>query len=149
MKRRSATRPSRPPPDPVFFTDRDLGKQFPGILAESGLRVERYFDHFQSDRVADEDWLAFVAHKGWVAISHDDNIRRDPVAVATVLAHGGRLFIVRGELTTAQLAELFLSALPAVRSILGKHRLKAFIGVVRRRSTKGAAFHAEAKVVVS
>jgi hypothetical protein len=27
---------------PVFFTDRDLGKQFPGILRSAGLTVERH-----------------------------------------------------------------------------------------------------------
>lgn len=30
----------------VFFTDRDLGEQFPEILAAAGLNVERHADHF-------------------------------------------------------------------------------------------------------
>jgi hypothetical protein len=30
----------------VFFTDRDLGTQFPAILSAAGLRVEKHADHF-------------------------------------------------------------------------------------------------------
>jgi uncharacterized protein (DUF433 family) len=33
------------PPEIVFFTDRDLGHQFPAILRDAGLRVERHTDH--------------------------------------------------------------------------------------------------------
>jgi hypothetical protein len=31
----------------IWFTDRDLGKQFPRILADAGLQVERHGDLFQ------------------------------------------------------------------------------------------------------
>jgi hypothetical protein len=40
----------------VFFTDRDLGKQFPAILAAAGLKVERCVDHFPDD-CPDHVWL--------------------------------------------------------------------------------------------
>jgi hypothetical protein len=30
----------------VYFTDRDLGLQFPKILEDAGLAVERHRDHF-------------------------------------------------------------------------------------------------------
>lgn len=47
----------------VFFTDRDLGKQFPGILAAAGLEVEKHDDHFSAD-TRDEDWLRVVGERG-------------------------------------------------------------------------------------
>ena len=58
---------------PVYFTDRDLGKQFPGILAQSGFAVERHDQHFAYD-AADEKWLRFVGERGWIAVTHDRRI---------------------------------------------------------------------------
>jgi hypothetical protein len=43
----------------VYFTDRDLGLQFPRILEDAGLSVERHRDHFAPD-ATDEYWLAVV-----------------------------------------------------------------------------------------
>lgn len=40
----------------VFFTDRDLGRQFPDILEANGILVERHRDHF-ADTAADEEWF--------------------------------------------------------------------------------------------
>ena len=39
----------------VWFTDRDLGKQFPRILADAGIVVERHGDLFPPDG-SDEQW---------------------------------------------------------------------------------------------
>ena len=44
------------PPEIVFFTDRDLGHQFPAILRDAGLRVERHTDHCPPN-CPDEEWL--------------------------------------------------------------------------------------------
>ncbi|MBK6333984.1 MAG: hypothetical protein IPF45_10885 [Thermomonas sp.] len=54
--------------NPVFFTDRDLGKKFPGILRNAGLVVERHADHFEQD-CPDPDWLSEVGRRGWIAIT--------------------------------------------------------------------------------
>ena len=51
----------------VYFTDRDLGLRFPEILKNAGLTVERHRDHFRHD-AADEDWLAEIGRRGWVAL---------------------------------------------------------------------------------
>ena len=40
----------------VFFTDRDLGRLFPGMLRKAGIEVESHGDHFQDD-VRDEVWI--------------------------------------------------------------------------------------------
>lgn len=61
----------------VFFTDRDLGLQFPAILRDAGLRVERHADHFAPD-CPDDEWLRDVASHGWIAITHDRRIRYKP-----------------------------------------------------------------------
>ncbi len=56
--------------NPVFFTDRDLGKRFPQILAAAGTTVERHRDHFAHD-CPDEAWLESVGQRGWVVVTHD------------------------------------------------------------------------------
>ncbi|MGH9203417.1 MAG: hypothetical protein ACRD2A_19515 [Vicinamibacterales bacterium] len=61
----------------VFFTDRDLGKRFPEILAAAGLKVERHADYF-SPATPDEEWLQRVGERGWIAVTHDRRIRYKP-----------------------------------------------------------------------
>lgn len=132
MKRPSGTKATPKPPEPTFFTDRDLGKTFPRILREGGLSVERYADHFAERNVPDEEWIAFSGRTRWVAISHDRNIRSDPVAIRSVMENGARLFIVRGKnLTGPEKAEVFVSALRSVYRILEEQQAP-FIATVRR-----------------
>ena len=145
MKMPSGTkRPSLP--EPTFFTDRDLGKIIPGALREGGLSVERYCDHFQEANVPDEEWLSFIARRGWIGISHDSNIKRDTVAVRAVLENGGRLFIIRGGLVARDMAGLFLGALKSIRSIIARHHDEAFIAIVRRATMRGGMVIPEAHV---
>ena len=92
----------------VYFTDRDLGKQFPAILVEAGLAVERHGAHFAPD-TPDEVWIAAVAARGWVAVSHDRRIGRRPNERAAVLAAGPRLLIVIGNVPNAALARNFVA----------------------------------------
>jgi len=61
----------------VFFTDRDLGTLFPEILKGAGFTVERHGDLFPPD-CPDEDWLAEVGKREWVALTHDARIRYKP-----------------------------------------------------------------------
>ena len=149
MKRRSATKPSQPLPDPVFFTDRDLGKTVPRLLAERGLLVERYCDHFAERNVSDNQWLRYICSKGWVGISHDYNIKTDSEAVRTLMENGGRLFVIRGALRAPDLAEVFLAALRQVHGLLRRNPDAAFIASVRRSVTKGGILRAEAQLVLT
>jgi hypothetical protein len=61
----------------VWFTDRDLGKQFPRILAEAGLQVERHAELFEPSG-SDEQWLEHCGTKRRVAITHNSRIRYVP-----------------------------------------------------------------------
>lgn len=58
----------------VFFTDRDLGTRFPETLKSADFSVERHADHFPPD-CPDEDWLAEVGKREWVALTHNLRIR--------------------------------------------------------------------------
>jgi len=135
LKRRSDT--SYPtPPDLIFFTDRDLGKIFPRILRENGWPVVRYGDHYGERSVTDDEWITFAAQQGYVALSHDRNIRSDPVAIRAVMEGGGRLFVVRGKnLTAPEKAALVLASLGGIHRVL-QEQAEAFIAVISRRSMK-------------
>jgi len=77
----------------VFFTDRDLGTLFPAILKGAGFTVERHRDHFPPE-CPDEDWLAEVGRREWVAVTHDARIRYKPnelAAVASFVATRSRI----------------------------------------------------------
>lgn len=101
----------------VYFTDRDLGKQFPQILRHAGLTVERHDDHF-SPRTRDEEWLAEVGRRGWVAISHDRRIRYKPNEHKAVRDHGVALLVVIGDTAFENLAHSFVAT---------RHRIERFI----------------------
>lgn len=145
MKKLSGTS-SPKPPEITFFTDRDLGKGFPRILRESGLNVVRYADHFGELNVPDEEWIAFAARESFVAISHDRNIRSDPVATRSLMENGGRLFILRGKnLSGGEKAELFLKAMGGVLRVL-EEQPGAFIAVVSRSTPRHGTERAEVRV---
>lgn len=64
--RRSST---KEPPEPVFFTDRDLGPTVAAMLRAGGMRIEAYHEHFALDNVPDTEWLRFIGGRGWIALS--------------------------------------------------------------------------------
>lgn len=116
-------------------------------MREKGLRVERYADHFQERNVSDQEWIAFAARNRWVAISHDRNIKSDPIAIRTVMEEGARLFIIRGKhLTGPDKAQLFLEAQRLVVRVLERQAEEAFIATVRRLALQGGVFKADVEI---
>lgn len=116
----------------IFFTDRDLGLQFPTILANAGIRVERHRDHFRHD-APDEEWLARVGKRGWVAITHNSRIRYTPNEKAAVIRNGVRLLVVIGQAPYADLANSFVATIERIRTFLEEHE-PPFIAKVYRAS---------------
>lgn len=126
----------------VYFTDRDLGKRFPDILREAGLTVERHEDHFVHD-TPDEEWLAEVSARGWVALSHNLRIRYTPNERDAVIRHGVSLLIVIGRAPLAELSESFVATLPRIERFLSRHE-PPFIAKVYRPSPAEKARKANA-----
>ncbi|MEX2149667.1 MAG: hypothetical protein WD793_05605 [Steroidobacteraceae bacterium] len=118
----------------VYFTDRDLGHQFPEKLRAAGLRVERHDDHF-GQLTPDSEWIAEVGRRGWVAVTRDGRIRYSPLALATLMASGARLFVIVGRLTTDEAAATFVCQLKRVEKLLRKES-KPFIAKIRRDSVE-------------
>lgn len=121
----------------VYFTDRDLGKQFGAILRSVGLTVERHTDHFAHD-TPDEVWLAEVGRRGWIALTHDSHIRYKPTERDAVMRHGVALLVIVGKAPFAELARAFVATLPRIERFLAGHH-PPFIAKVYRPSPDKAA----------
>ena len=121
----------------VYFTDRDLGKQFGEILRSSGLTVERHADHFAHD-TPDETWLAEVGQRGWIALTHDRRIRYKPTERDAVMRHGVGLLVIVGAAPFPDLARAFVATLPRIEAFLASHK-PPFIAKVYRPSAADPA----------
>lgn len=118
----------------VFFTDRDLGKQFPACLRAAGLQVERHADHF-APATPDEVWLPQVGRRGWVVLTHDERIRYKPNELAAVMRHRVPLLVIQGQAPFPQLAEWFVQTLPRIAAFLDAHE-PPYIAKVQRPTPK-------------
>ncbi len=114
----------------VYFTDRDLGKQFPRILAEAGLTIERHGDLFAPDG-SDEEWLEHCGKHGRIAISHNSRIRYVPNELEAVVTFKVPLLILVGKAPTADLAHNFVSTIARIEALLDQHT-PPFIAKVHR-----------------
>jgi predicted nuclease of predicted toxin-antitoxin system len=114
----------------VFFTDRDLGRRFPDVLASAGLTVERHHDLFPPE-CPDEQWLQYVGENGRIAITHDRRIRYKPNELAAVRRHRVALLVVVGKVPLLQLAQNFVATMSKISAFLGQHEAP-FIAKVYR-----------------
>jgi len=120
------------PHEVVYFTDRDLGHQFPEKLRAAGLLVERHDDHFDQ-LTPDSEWIAEIGRRGWVAVTRDKRIRYSPLALETLMTSGARLLVIVGRLTTDEAADVFVKQGKRIERLLRNER-KPFIGKIRRDS---------------
>lgn len=119
----------------VYFTDRDLGKGFPGILTAAGLKVERHHDLFPPDG-PDEQWLEHCGRNGRIAITHNERIRYTPNELSAVIQHQVALLVVVGKATHAELARNFVNTLPEIEGFLEKHEPPYIAKVYRAAGTE-------------
>lgn len=114
----------------VWFTDRDLGKQFPRILAEAGLQVERHGDLFEPDG-SDEQWLEHCGTAGRVAITHNSRIRYVPNELAAVQRFKVPLVVVLGQAPNAELARNFVHTVRRIEAMLDANPPPVILKVYR------------------
>jgi hypothetical protein len=117
-----------------YFTDRDLGAEiFPGILRQAGITIHQHRDHFP-ENAPDTVWLPEVAARGWIILSRDRNIRRNPLERDAVMESSAAFFALSGgHAPTAQLARNFVNTLARVESFIRRHP-RPFIARISRPS---------------
>jgi len=132
LKKRSGTKDgAKKPPEPVFFTDRDLGKRFPELLREAGLRVVTHHDLFGEAAVADTKWLLLVGRRGLIVVSHDESQTRRRDEIEAMMVGGVRAFYVIGKAPLADLALEFVAVKAQVFELI-RRRKEPFIAKVYR-----------------
>ncbi len=104
----------------VYFTDRDLGKQFPERLRAAGVTVERHLDLFRHDG-SDEQWLEHCGRRGRIALTHNLRIRYTPNELAAVQDYGVALIVVIGKVPLPQLAENFVTSQSRIEAFIERH----------------------------
>lgn len=109
----------RPLPEPTLFLDRNLGKH---IIAErlrsEGMKVEVHDDHLATD-APDEDWIALVGRRRWVAITKDKNVRYRAAELQAIQRYSARVIVVRTKNATgSDIAELLVK---------GRRRILRFV----------------------
>lgn len=105
----------------VWFTDRDLGKRFPDILAAAGVSVERHQDLFPPDG-SDEQWLEHCGRNSRIGVTHNERIRYTPNELAAVVEHRVALLVVVGKVPLAELAQNFVNTLPTIEAFVRGRR---------------------------
>lgn len=103
----------------VFFVDRSLGRRaIPDALRDAGARIELHDDHFSQD-AQDQVWLTEVGKRDWVVLTKDKHIRYRAVETNALMSAKVRAFVLttRGDLTGAEIGQIFVKALPSMRRI--------------------------------
>ncbi|MGH7902033.1 MAG: hypothetical protein ACRENZ_09885 [Thermodesulfobacteriota bacterium] len=108
----------------IFFLDRALGKRFivQALSKHNPEIIVKVLDDYFESNVADEEWLRFVGHKGWIAITKDKRIRYRTPALEVIRKEKVKLFIfTKGNLTGQQMGEILIKAIPKVKTFLAKY----------------------------
>ena len=106
----------------TFFLDYQIGRYVVAdALRAAGATVEVHIDHFLQD-APDVAWIPEVAKRGWILITKDEHIRRNPLERAAYEEAGLRGFVVTGrDMTGLELGALLVRSLPAmVRRVAGR-----------------------------
>ncbi|MGH8670522.1 MAG: hypothetical protein ACREUA_00590 [Burkholderiales bacterium] len=96
----------------TFFLDHQIGRYVVADqLKAAGASVEVHLDHFAGD-APDTGWIPEIGRKGWVLITKDKNIRRNPLERAAYERAGLRGFVSTGhDLSGKELGELLVRSL--------------------------------------
>ena len=119
----------------TFFTDRDLGKRFPAILAAAGIAVEPHAAHF-ADNTSDEEWLGEIGRRGWIAVTHDRRIRYKPNELAAVKAHSVALLVMVGRFPMPLHADNFVASIVGIERFLDAHHPPLIAKVYRASASE-------------
>ena len=118
-KKQSGLNLPLPPESLVFFVDRSLGRRIiPDALRAANAQVELHDDHFPQD-AQDRIWLAEAGKRGWVVLTKDKHLRYRAVETNALMTAKVRAFVLtaRGDLSGAEVGQIFVKALPAMRKL--------------------------------
>ena len=137
-KKRSgvSSQPSRPE-IPTLFLDRNLGKKIiPQRLLSEGIPVEVHDDHLAID-APDEEWIALVGGKNWVAVTKDRNILYRSGELDSVAKHSARVVVIRMKNATGpDMADLLANARDRIARFAEEVPAPFVAGLYRNRTLR-------------
>lgn len=103
----------------------------PEALRRAGETVEIHDDHF-APNAKDADWLSMVGRRGWIVLTKDERIRYRMIEQQAMMRASVAAFILTaGGVTGAEMANIFIGALPKIRRFVMKYD-RPFIASVTR-----------------
>ena len=116
----------------TFFLDRNLGKhKIAARLRSEGIKVEVHDHHLPAD-APDEEWIALVGRKGWVAVTRDKNIRYRAAEINAIKKHAAQVIVIRMKHATGpQMAELLVEERHRIARFVAKTKAPFIAGLSR------------------
>ncbi len=103
----------------------------------TGATVLIHDDHFLPDE-QDINWLKVAGEKGWIVLTKDSRIRYRALEKITLMKAGVAAFILTSaDLKGKEMAEIFVSALPAIFKTLKKHHKPFIAKIIRNGKVTG------------
>lgn len=103
----------------------------PEALRHAGEKVEVHDNHF-APNAKDADWLSVIGKRGWIVLTKDERIRYRMIEQQAMMRASVAAFILTaGGVSGAEMANIFISALPKIRRFVTKYD-RPFIASVTR-----------------
>jgi hypothetical protein len=120
----------------TFFVDRSLGRKVIPEALRNVNEVVKIHDEIFPQNTPDHVWLEEAGRQNWVVLTKDTRIRHRAIEVLALMSSGVRAFILtaRGDLTGAEMASIFIKALPRIKKLATKNH-GPFIARVQRDSS--------------
>ena len=101
------------------------------------MMVEVHDDHLPQN-TPDEDWIALVGRKGWVAITKDKNIRYRAAELGAIRRHSARVIVIRMKNATGpHIAELLVKGRRRIARFAAKTPPPFVAGLYANGTVKG------------
>ena len=98
---------------------------------DGGHLAELYDDHFPQN-AADVEWIPVVVARGWVIVSRDQAIHRNPLERAVLFRAGARAFILTSSnVTGVEAGTIFLRHIEKIEALV-REKPPPFIARVNR-----------------
>ena len=131
-RKQSGANSRQQPEELTLFLDRNLGKHIIARkLRSAGMKVEVHDDHLPQD-APDEEWVALVGRKAWVAITKDKNVRYRTAELDSIKRHLARVLVIRiKDATGSDIAELLVKGRRRIAHFVAK-TVAPFVGGIDR-----------------
>lgn len=82
-----------PPRLPVFIDRNSGGRLFRGLIEQAGIEVHLHDEQFRH-KTEDPDWLARLGESGWLLVSGDNDVTRQPLFLRQLADSKAHVFVL-------------------------------------------------------